>query len=114
MCVRSPIARQVQVSVNGGAQPLWRNHAKELYYVEGNTLMEVSVSTEGSFTVGKPRSLFEDFGPALTSGGGGCDVSADGQRFLTVTPVARAARTNAHARRWGFKPLPNVLTLLLR
>ena len=41
-----------QVSVNGGAQVRWRSNGKELYYVEGATLMAVPVSTEPTFTLG--------------------------------------------------------------
>ncbi len=81
-----------QVSVNGGTQPRWRSDGRELYYVEGDTLMAVSVSTESAFTLGQPQQLFE--APALTRTGGGLnggyDVSADGQRFLTIAPVEGA------------------------
>ena len=84
-----------QVSVNGGQQARWRSDGRELYYVEGDTLMAVSVSTESAFTLGQPQRLFEAPpapGLALTGGGGrgGYDVSADGERFLTVAPVEGA------------------------
>ncbi len=80
-----------QVSVNGGQQARWRGDGRELYYVEGDTLMAVSVSTESPFTLGQPQPLFEAPGFALTGGGanGGYDVSADGQRFLTVSLLQR-------------------------
>ncbi len=78
-----------QVSVNGGSQPRWGRDSKELYYVEGEeALMAVSVSTEGVFTLGQPQQLFESsdlrqpLGVSPTY-----DVSADGQRFVMVTPV---------------------------
>jgi len=78
-----------QVSVNGGQQARWRNDGRELYYVEGDTLMAVSVSTESAITLGQPQPLFEAPGFAITGGGtgGGYDVSADGERFLTIAPV---------------------------
>ncbi len=81
-----------QVSVNGGQQARWRSDGRELYYVEGDTLMAVSVSTESALTLGQPQRLFEAPGFALTGGGavGGYDVSADGERFLTVAPVEGA------------------------
>jgi Tol biopolymer transport system component len=71
-----------QASVNGGNRPRWRSDGKELYYVEGDTLMAVSVSTGSAFTPGQPQPLFE--APGLTRG---YDVSADGQRFITVAPA---------------------------
>ena len=77
------------MSANGGQQARWRSDGRELYYVEGDTLMAVSVSTESVFTLGQPQPLFEAPGLALTGGGGsgGYDVSADGERFLTIAPV---------------------------
>ena len=73
-----------QVSVNGGQQARWRSDGRELYYVEGDTLMAVSVSTESAITLGQPQQLFEAPGLVLAVGGtnGGYDVSADGERFL--------------------------------
>ena len=81
-----------QVSVNGGQQARWRSDGRELYYVEGDTLMAVSVSTESALTLGQPQQLFEAPGLVLAVGGtnGGYDVSADGERFLTVAPVEGA------------------------
>ena len=71
-----------QASVNGGTAPRWRGDGRELYYAEGATLMAVSVSTGSAFTPGQPQPLFE--APGLARG---YDVSADGQRFLTIAPV---------------------------
>ena len=79
-----------QVSENGGSQPRWRSDGKRLYYVEGeDALMTVSISTEPAFTLGQPQVQFEsrDLGSGL---GAAYDVSADGQRFLTIVPVEGA------------------------
>jgi len=74
------------VSVNGGTYPRWRSDGKELYYIQSGRLMAVSVSTDQGFTLGQPQVLFEY--RDLTSGSAvAYDVSADGQRFLTVAPV---------------------------
>ena len=48
-------------------------------------LMAVSVSTGEGFTQGQPQALLES--PNLLVGGGAYDVSADGQRFVTIAPV---------------------------
>ena len=77
-----------QASVIGGTQPRWRSDGKELYYVEGQgALMAVPVATEPGFTLGQPQQLFET--PDLVRLGGApqYDVSADGQRFITIAPV---------------------------
>ncbi len=54
--------------------------------------MAVSVSAESAFTLGRPQRLFEAPGLVLAADGanGGYDVSAAGQRFLTVAPVEGA------------------------
>ena len=58
-------------SVNGGTAPSWCNDGTELYYVEGGTLMAVSVSTESAFIPGRPQPLFEAPGLALAGSMGG-------------------------------------------
>ncbi len=85
-------SKKWQVSVNGGTQPRWRQDGRELFYVEESTLMAVAVSTEQRFVLGQPQRLFESDDLRLrtvTLGWGSpeYDVSADGNRFLTVTPV---------------------------
>ncbi len=78
-----------QVSVNGGGDARWRRDGGELYYVEGTTLMAVSVSTEQSFTLGQPHALFESSDLFR----GWYDVSADGERFLMVAPLEEGEET---------------------
>ena len=78
---------QWQVSMNGGAAPRWRGDGKELYYVEAGALMAVSVSTEQGFITGQPRQLFESNDLIWSGVAPPYDVSADGQRFVTVMPV---------------------------
>jgi Tol biopolymer transport system component len=76
-----------QASVEGGGQPRWHSDGKELFFVNGVTLMAVSVSTDASFTLGQPQRLFDS--PDLSRGGGtpNYDVSADGQRFVTIASL---------------------------
>ncbi len=76
-----------QVSVSGGGQARWRGDGRELYYVEGDTLMAVSVSTEQGFVLGQPQRLFEDEDLIAAYSAPNYDVSTDGQRFVTVMPV---------------------------
>lgn len=81
--------RRYTASMTGGWQPRWRRDGSELFYVEPETLalMAVAVSTSGEFSAGPPERLFEY--PELRAGGQypRCDVSRDGQRFLTIEAV---------------------------
>jgi len=75
-----------QASVDGGTQPLWSRDGTELYYVDGLALMAVSVTLEPVLTLGHPQRLFESqdlFNRVVSLT---YDVSADGQRFLTIAP----------------------------
>ena len=75
-----------QVSANGGASQRWSRDGRELFYVEGETLMSVAVSTTEGFSAGSVKPLFKH--PGLGRGGSSTyDVSADGQRFVLVEDV---------------------------
>jgi hypothetical protein len=77
-----------QASASGGGLARWRSDGRELYYVQDRTLMAVSVSAELGFTLGQPQALFASPDIDVTSfSAQRYAVSADGQRFLTVTPV---------------------------
>ena len=64
----------------------WSRDGKELFYVEGETLIAVEVSTEREFSIGKTTRLFDH--PGLRPGFNYApyDVSPDGKRFLLVEP----------------------------
>ena len=77
------------MSNNGGQQPRWSPDGRELFYVEGTTLVAVSVDTSGSFSVLSRTPLFDH--PSLgRSFYPQYDVSADGQRFIIPTAVEAA------------------------
>jgi Tol biopolymer transport system component len=73
-----------QVSANGGRQPRWRGDGNELFYVEGNALVAVSVTTVGGFSAGEPQRLFEVVPGAVEGPGHRYTVTPDGQRFIIV------------------------------
>ena len=79
---------KVQISSNGGVDPVWARSGRELFFRTGNKMMAVPVQTSGRFTAGKPSELFEAvIYETLEVGGipmGSYDVTADGQRFLMV------------------------------
>ena len=74
---------QRRVSANGGTQVRWRKDGKELFYVEGDSLMAVPVATTPTLTIGAAEKLFSDdtlwFRPANFLS---YDVTPDGQRFI--------------------------------
>ena len=77
-----------QVSTDGGSQPAWARNGREMFFTvpgsSGTTrMMAVDVTLGATFTVGRPRMLFEgrSGGQALIRG---YDVTADGRRFIMV------------------------------
>ncbi|MGH9175312.1 MAG: TolB family protein, partial [Vicinamibacterales bacterium] len=84
-------ARTWAVSTGGGASPRWRKDERELFYLAGTRMMAVAVSAKGDeLSIGTPQVLFEE--SALTWSGADLfryDVTADGQRFITVKPEPR-------------------------
>jgi len=76
-----------QASVEGGSQPRWSRDGTELYYVEGDVLMVVPVSTAQGVTLGQPQQLFESEDLPSDYPTPTYDVSADGQRFVTIASL---------------------------
>ena len=76
-----------EISTEGGTEPAWNRTGTELFYRSGDKMMAVDVSTQPSFSVGKPRMLFR--GPYMpsVSASANYDVSADGQRFVMIKPI---------------------------
>ena len=94
---------KVQVSNDGGTDPVWRRSGGELFYRSRNKMMVVSVITSPEFKAAAPRQLWEGAYSAGTGASCGMpgvsssnyDVSADGQRFLMVRDEDQsAAATN--------------------
>ncbi len=78
---------QWQASFSGGTQPRWRGDGRELYYVTSGALMAVPVLHEPAFRLGRARKLFESSDLLPPAGMPLYDVSADGQRFLTIAAL---------------------------
>jgi serine/threonine protein kinase/Tol biopolymer transport system component len=79
-----------QISTEGGAEPVWNRNGRELFYRQGDKMMAVEVTTESSFSVTKPRMLFEGQYLPTPQTFPNYDVSTDGQRFLMVKPAGQA------------------------
>jgi hypothetical protein len=77
--------RKERVSTEGGINPAWSHDGRELYYINGNSMMVVKVTSDPDIDFGTPELLFESSDEMLSGGNLGrhYDVSDDG-RFLMV------------------------------
>ena len=80
-----------QISTDGGSEPRWNRNGRELFYRSGDRMMAVPVSTQSTFSAGRPQMLFERRYPStqLPQTAPAYDVSADGQRFLFAKEAER-------------------------
>jgi serine/threonine protein kinase/Tol biopolymer transport system component len=88
---------KLQISNEGGVEPLWSRDGKELFYRQSyeqreNQAFVVDVQTGPVFSATKPRLLFtaqgySGMGPIRT-----WDISPDGRRFLVVKMDERKSR----------------------
>ncbi|MDX1583616.1 MAG: hypothetical protein R3338_08455, partial [Thermoanaerobaculia bacterium] len=79
--------RKIQLSDEGGYQPIWSPDGKTIFYRSGVNMMAVDVSGTGnSISASRPRTVFsESIGYGKGFRHWGYDIAPDG-RFL-VTPV---------------------------
>lgn len=83
---------KIQVSSDGGTDPVWKRTGDELYFRKGDQMLAVVVSTAPAFRAGHPRVLWQgrySHGMSTSCGPPGptssnYDVTADGKRFLMI------------------------------
>jgi eukaryotic-like serine/threonine-protein kinase len=83
---------KLQISTDGGTDPVWKRSGGELYYRNGDSMMSVDTKTAPAFTAGKPTELWRghySHGMSSSCGPPGAtssnyDVTADGKRFLMI------------------------------
>ena len=89
---------RVQVSIEGGSEPVWRRDGREMYYLQNVSaasgplnvrVMAVPVTTTPTLSAGTPHLLFEGAFRSDGSAFRNYDVTPDGQRFLMVQEVQR-------------------------
>jgi Tol biopolymer transport system component len=87
-------AAGVQVSTNGGAEPVWARAGNRVLFREGNAVMAATVRAGSGVPVGRPQLLF-DRGWELPAGVG-LSVFPDRERFLMIqfAPAAIPTRLN--------------------
>ena len=76
---------KVQISTEGGTEPVWARNGLELFYRNGDKMMATAVETRPAFAPSKPKLLFEGhYETGLFAFEPDYDVSPDGQRFLMI------------------------------
>ncbi|MEX2271835.1 MAG: winged helix-turn-helix domain-containing protein [Vicinamibacterales bacterium] len=84
-----------QLSVGGGAEPVWSRDGRELFYRSGDRVMRVDMSG-GVDEAGVPETVLEGKYAPGTVTVANYDVSADGGEFLMVKTAEAAAPTALH------------------
>jgi Tol biopolymer transport system component len=90
---------KLQISTEGGTDPVWKARGGELYYRNGEKMMMVAVGTKPTFSAGSPGMLWEghynegrnSVCGAPGAGSSNYDVASDGRRFLMVKESAQDA-----------------------
>ena len=102
-----------RISLNGGSLPSWRKDGKELFYLEGTTLVSVGVATNPVLSIGGTRRLFTspNFANVQLSAGFNADpmygISRDGQRFLFPEFIGQVEKPVIHVVENWFEEFKN-------
>jgi len=86
--------QKLRISTDGGGVPRWRADGRELFYVTPTgILMAVTMAGSARLEPGIPQRLFQTpiASPGLNIDQ--YDVSADGQRFVVLTPSQDSRQT---------------------
>jgi serine/threonine-protein kinase len=87
-----PIARpgaRIQVSVDGGAEPVWDRDGKALYYRDLTALVRAQLAAQPDLRVASRTAVVANTRLVGGVGGSFYDVFPDGRRVLAVTTPAR-------------------------
>ena len=78
---------RLDVSINGGEQPVWSRDGQGIFFRRGNRMLSVEVVSDPALSVSQPVEVFEM--PIESGNGFGTtphyDISPDGTKFLAVT-----------------------------
>ena len=93
---------KIQVSNDGGTDPVWKREGGELFYRNGDSMMAVPVSTASGFSAGRPQELWKghySHGMSTSCGPPGFsssnyDVTTDGRRFLMIADEDQDSTTS--------------------
>jgi eukaryotic-like serine/threonine-protein kinase len=93
---------KIQISNDGGTDPVWKRSGGELFYRNGDSMMAVAVATAPGFKAGRPQELWKgrySHGMSSSCGAPGTtssnyDVTADGRRFLMIKDEDQDSNTS--------------------
>jgi serine/threonine-protein kinase len=84
---------RAQISADGGAMPLWDRAGRALFYMNGNSIVRVSVTMGATLGVGERKVVATgDWWPGFVSHPN-YDVAPDGSTLLVVRPAPDALKT---------------------
>jgi serine/threonine protein kinase/Tol biopolymer transport system component len=83
----SDTGRKLQISTDGGVEPLWNHNGREIFYWNGDQVMAVDINTSPSLSAGKPHQLFAAQYVRSQGNLPNWDVSSDGQHFAMLRAV---------------------------
>jgi eukaryotic-like serine/threonine-protein kinase len=79
------LGEKIQVSNNGGSEPVWAKSGKELFYRNTESVMAVALRAGAKLRFSKPRRLFENaFVGSSAVYHSNYDISSDGRLFLML------------------------------
>jgi len=90
---------KIQVSTNGGNEPLWSRDGRRLFYRGGQKFVAAEIITVPGLAVKSRTPLFDDVFLPPTERHANFDVSPDGTRFLLLKSVGEERLIVA--RNWG-------------
>ena len=70
----------IKISNTGGLMPVWAPDGRELFYRIEDKMMVVTIDTKSTFTVGKPKPLFESPSTIVERYG----ITPDNQSFVMI------------------------------
>jgi eukaryotic-like serine/threonine-protein kinase len=83
------------ISTDGGVDPVWSRHGRELFYRKADDIMAVPVTTSADFSAGRPRRLFGmRFDPG--DNGPNYDAAPDGTWFVMPRSDQAPPRDELH------------------
>ena len=81
----SRVPGKTHCSTAGGEQPVWAHGQRKLFYLNGNRMQAVTITSHPStFAAGVPQMLFDEHYSAGNAPWPSFAVSIDDQRFLMI------------------------------
>jgi hypothetical protein len=77
----------VQVSTNGGTEPVWSRDGRRIFYRGLRQIIAANVVTSPAFSVASRDELMDDVFQQAVSPHANYDISPDGKRFLMLKGV---------------------------